>query len=278
MKTSTFSDKVAAITGAGSGIGRGLATLLAQRGCALALADVDEKGLAETAAAVSGVKVTQRRLDVSDADAVRQWAGEVVRDHGKVNLVFNNAGISYGATVAGYDDADFRRVMDVNFWGVVNGTRAFLPHLEASADGHVVNISSIFGIIGFPGQSAYNSAKFAVRGFTEALRMELELSHANVTATCIHPGGVKTNIARTSKLHSSMATMGVKLDTATTDFEQMFRLSPEQAAGIILNGVAKNARRVLVGADAMGFDIMQRMLPAAYQWLLARGWKRRLRS
>jgi NAD(P)-dependent dehydrogenase (short-subunit alcohol dehydrogenase family) len=277
MKTSSFSGKVAAITGAGSGIGRGLSLALASRGCALALSDIDEKGLAETAALAPGVRVTTRTLDVSNAEDFRSWAAEVVRDHSSVNLIFNNAGISYGATVEGGDDADFRRVMDVNFFGVVNGTRAFLPHLNASGDGHVINISSVFGIIAFPGQAAYNSAKFAVRGFTECLRIELDVTGSAVTATCVHPGGIKTNIARASKMHPSMTALGIKMENAVSEFEKnIFRTTADEAADIILRGVAKNARRVLVGSDAYFVDWMQRTLPTGYQSLLVREARRRL--
>jgi NAD(P)-dependent dehydrogenase (short-subunit alcohol dehydrogenase family) len=277
VKSSSFSGKVAAITGAGSGIGRGLSLALASRGCALALSDIDEKGLAETAAQAGGVKVTTRKLDVSNADDFRSWAAEVVRDHSAVNLIFNNAGISYGATIEGGDDADFRRVMDVNFFGVVNGTRAFLPHLTASGDGHVINISSVFGIIAFPGQAAYNSAKFAVRGFTECLRIELDVTRSPVTATCVHPGGIRTNIARASKLHPSMSALGIKPENAAAEFEkQIFRTGADEAAEIILRGVAKNARRVLVGSDAYFVDWMQRLLPTGYQRLLGREARRRL--
>lgn len=266
MKTPGFRGKVAAITGAGSGIGRALAEALSRQGCAVALSDVDEAGLAATAASVSrDVEVTTRRVDVSNAQQVVQWADEVVRGHGRVNLVINNAGISYGATVRGGDDDDFRRVMDVDFWGVVNGTRAFLPHLERSGDGHVVNVSSVFGLIAFPGQSAYNAAKFAVRGFTEALRMELELTRSCVSATCVHPGGVKTNIAKATRVHSSLADLGVEPSRANETFERNFRTTPEQAAALMLRAVERNQRRVLVGADAQGLDLLQRLLPCAYQ-------------
>jgi NAD(P)-dependent dehydrogenase (short-subunit alcohol dehydrogenase family) len=274
MKTKSFAGKVAAITGAGSGMGRSLALNLAHRGCDVALSDVDERTVAETAALVkdaSSVKVTYRRVDVADAGAVRAWADQVVRDHSRVNLIFNNAGISYAATVEGYEDADFERIIDVNFWGVVNGTRAFLPHLVASGDGHVVNTSSVFGIIAFPGQSSYNSAKFAVRGFTEALRIECEIKGSPVTATCIHPGGIKTNIARASKVHSSMTTLGVDdLEAAAERFEKSFRVSADDAAEIILRGVSKNARRVLVGTDAHVIDLVQRLVPGRYHAILAR--------
>jgi short-subunit dehydrogenase len=187
-----------------------------------------------------------------------------------VNLIFNNAGISYGATVRDGDEAEFRRVIDVNFWGVVHGTRAFLPLLEASGDGHVVNISSIFGVIAFPGQAAYNSAKFAVRGFTEALRIELEITGSVVSATCVHPGGVKTNIARKTRIHASVASLGGDPADGGAAIDKLLTLSPDTAAEIILRGVQKNARRVLVGSDAKMLDLLQRWSPGGYQGVLIR--------
>jgi NAD(P)-dependent dehydrogenase (short-subunit alcohol dehydrogenase family) len=277
VKTSTYSGKVAAVTGAASGMGRSLVIQLAAAGCEVAACDVDEVGLAETAKLSTGARVTTQRVDVSKNDQMKAWAEASVKAHGRVNLVFNNAGISYAATVQGFDDEDFKRVIDIDFWGVVHGTRSFMPHLTASGDGHVVNISSIFGIIGFPGQSAYNAAKFAVRGFTEALRIELEMTKAPVSATCVHPGGVKTNIARRTKVHASLSTLGVDLETATADFESQFRLTADEAAAIILSGVRKNARRVLVGWDARGIDLMQRLFPGSYHGLLARAGPRALK-
>ncbi len=275
MRTGTFEGKVAAITGAASGIGRALAGALARRGCALALSDLHEPGLAATVSSLSGVKVTSRRVDVSSADEVRAWADGVVREHGRVNLAFNNAGISYGATVRGAEDAELRRVVEVDFWGVVHGTRAFLPHLEASGDGHVVNTSSLFGLIAFPGQCAYNAAKFAVRGFTEALQIELEITGSAVRATCVHPGGVKTNIAAAAKLHDSLVELGVDIPGTPAEFEKAAKLTADQAAEIILDGVRRNVRRLLVGTDARLFDLIQRLMPGSYQGLIARNARRR---
>ncbi len=171
----SFSGKVAAITGAGSGIGRELALQLARSGCHLALCDVEEEGLAGTVGMVreAGVRVTGAKVDVADREAVHGWADAVVGDHGRVNLVFNNAGVILGSTIEGGGYEDFEWLFGVNFWGVVHGTRAFLPHLRASGEGHVVNVSSVFALIGIPGQGAYGASKAAVRGFTEALRMEL---------------------------------------------------------------------------------------------------------
>ncbi|MBX3225943.1 MAG: SDR family NAD(P)-dependent oxidoreductase [Labilithrix sp.] len=272
----SFDGKVAAITGAASGMGRSLAVALARRGCEVALSDVDEVGLAETvrlatAAGKPGLRVTKRRLDVADAEAMRAWAKDVASEHGRVNLVFNNAGVSYSATVEGADQAEFERIVDIDYWGVVHGTRAFLPYLRASGEGHVINTSSLFGLIAFPGQCAYNSAKFAVRGFTEALRIELEITGAPVSATCVHPGGIKTNIARASKMHPSMADLGVTdPELSRREFEKAFRVTADDAAEQILRGVQRNARRVLIGTDARLLDVFQRLLPGTYHGVLAR--------
>lgn len=270
----SFNDKVAAITGASSGMGRSLAIALAKRRCEVAISDVDERGLAETArlvkAAAPSIRVSSRRLDVSDGMGMRAWAKEVATEHGRCNLIFNNAGISYGATVDGIEQPDFERVIDINFWGVVHGTKAFLPYLRASGDGHVVNTSSVFGLIAFPGQCAYNASKFAVKGFTDALRIELEITKAPVSATSVHPGGIKTNIARASKVHPSMADLGIDdLEAAKLNFEKMFRVTADDAAETILRGVQKNARRVLIGSDARVIDFLQRTLPGSYHAIIA---------
>ena len=269
----SFSNKVAAITGAGSGMGRSLAVKLAERNCHIAISDVNEKNLAETArlAGSLGVKVTSKVVDVAKKDEVYAWAGEVVRDHGKCNLIFNNAGVGYGSTVEGFDYADAEWIVGINFWGVVYGTKAFLPHLRASGEGHVINTSSLFGLLGFPGQSTYNATKFAVRGFTEALQIELDMMNAPVRATCVHPGGIKTNIARAARLHGSVADLGVKdLENSHLQFEKMFRVTADDAAKVILRGVQKNKRRVLIGTDAKAYDLVQRFLPGSYQWILAK--------
>lgn len=271
-----FSNKVAAITGAASGIGRALALELAQQGCHVALSDVDQAGLAETAtqAAAFGVKVTQQTLDVADRDAVHQWADTVVKDHGSVNMIFNNAGVALGGTVAKTDYKDYEWIININMWGVVYGTKAFLPYLQQAEEGHVINISSIFGIFAQPTQSAYNMSKFAVRGFTESLRQELDISKHNVSATCVHPGGIKTNIAKNARMNSSVGELtGGDAEKARQQFDAMFMTTPEKAAKVILQGVNKNKRRVLIGPDAKVLDIMQRSLPMAYQRLVTSSMK-----
>ena len=268
----SFAGKVAAVTGAGSGIGRELAFQLARRGCHLALCDVNEKGLAEAVEALRrmGVKVTDARVDVSEREAVHRWADRTAGDHGKVNLVFNNAGVALGSTIEGGSYEDFEWLFDIDFWGVVHGTRAFLPHLRASGEGHVINISSVFALISVPGQAAYNASKAAVRAFTEALRMELEMSGAPVSATSVHPGGIKTNIARTSRGDASLEDLGLDAKNSREKFDNLFITGPDKAAATILRAVEKDKRRVLVGPDAYVIDAMSRLMPGAYQHIVKR--------
>src|ERR1700742_3282671 len=193
-----FAGKGAAVTGAGSGIGQALALELGRSGASLAISDVDLDGLAHTEEQLTaiGAPVRSDRLDVTEREAFQVYADQINEHFGKVNQIYNNAGIAYTGDVDITAFKDIERVMDVDFWGVVNGTKAFLPHLIASGDGHLVNISSLFGLLGIPSQSAYNAAKFAVRGFTESLRQEMLLAGHPVEVTCVHPGGIKTAIAR----------------------------------------------------------------------------------
>ncbi|MBS2936679.1 SDR family NAD(P)-dependent oxidoreductase [Nocardioides sp. J2M5] len=264
-------DKVAAVTGAGSGIGRALALHLADQGCRLALSDVSADGLAGTERLLAGRAraVTTAVVDVADEAAVRSWADAVVADHGRANLVVNNAGVALSGTVMSLSTDDYRWIMGINFWGVVHGTKAFLPHLEASGEGHVVNISSVFGLTAQPLMSGYNASKYAVRGFTESLRQDLELTRSCVSATCVHPGGIKTNIARSARVDGSVAgATGKPADAATSEFEKSFITTPAKAAEVIVEGVRKNRRRVLIGPDARVFDAMARLAPTGYQRLI----------
>jgi len=270
----TVQDKVAAITGAGSGIGRATARLLARKGCHVALSDVNEAGLAETAELCrqTGVKVSTARVDVADRAAVHAWSEQVVGELGRVNLIINNAGVALGSTIEDMRYEDFEWLMGINFWGVVHGTKAFLPHLKDAGEGHIVNISSVFGLIAVPTQGAYNASKFAVKGFTEALRQELEVEGSPIGVTCVHPGGIKTNIARAARLTVRQGWVDEK---SHSDLEKAFRTTPERAAEAILHAVLKNRRRLLIGADAVLIDLMQRLLPTLYQSLLVAGARRR---
>lgn len=268
-----FSGRVAAITGAGSGIGRALANELARCGAHLALSDIDDAGLAETVDQCEGlgVKITSQQLDVARRDDVYAWADRVVADHGRVNLIINNAGVALGATVEAMTYEDFEWLMNINFWGVVYGTKAFLPHLKESGEGHVVNLSSVFGLISVPSQSAYNAAKFAVRGFTDTLRMELEIEGAGVSVTTVHPGGIKTNIARNARMDASVSAIAGDPERAIRDFERLFITTPVSAAQQILTAVRRDRRRALIGPDAKVIDLISRMPATLYQTILTRG-------
>lgn len=269
-------NKVAAITGAGSGIGQALAINLAKEGCHLALSDVNKQGLTQTLKLLKGmpVNITHQTLDVADKDAVFAWADKVVEDHGSVNMIFNNAGVALSGTVDALSIEDYKWIMDINFWGVIYGTKAFLPHLENSGEGHVINISSVFGLTSQPLMSGYNASKFAVRGFTESLRQDLEMTGSNVTTTCIHPGGIKTNIAKSARMSKSVeAVTGIKQANATSTFEKFFFHSPDSAAKTIIKGVKDKSRRVLIGVDAKVLDGMARVIPTGYQWVLTSAMK-----
>lgn len=265
-----FNERVVAITGAASGIGRALAVDLASRGAHLALADIDAVGLAETVGLCEGlgIKVTSAEVDVADRAAVFAWADKVADEHGAVNMIVNNAGVDLAATAAEQSIDDFEWVMDIDFWGVVHGTQAFLPHLSAADEGHVVNISSVFGLVSIPGQSAYNAAKFAVRGFTDALRMELEIEGSNVSVTTIHPGGIKTNIVNSGRRDDTILAIGQDPADMQTEFDKLAISSPEKAARQILKAVERNRRRALIGPDAKLFDIVSRLPAGLYQRFL----------
>lgn len=270
----SLKDKVVAITGAGSGIGRALAELAARRGALLALSDIHASNLEQTAATCrsTGARVATTVLDVADRAAVHAWADATVRELGRVNVIINNAGVAVAATVEKSRYEDIEWLMGINFWGVVHGTKAFLPYLKETGDGHVVNVSSVFGLIGVPTQSAYNASKFAVRGFTEALREELDIERCGVSATCVHPGGIRTNIANAARVGDTAGIGGTTSPAqAAAEFNKMLRIPPAVAAKRILDGVRKNARRVLIGPEAYLFDVMQRSLPGTYQMLVATG-------
>jgi short-subunit dehydrogenase len=265
---SFLSEGMAVVTGAGSGIGRALAQQLAAAGSALALADVDEAGLLQTAQSLEkkSALVSTHVVDVADEAAVRSFAEEVSKRHGRVTLLINNAGVALHGDFEEVSLDDFRLLMNINFWGTVYGVKFFLPVLKRERRAHIVNISSIFGVIAPAGQCAYAASKFAVRGFTEALRHELEGS--NVGVSCVHPGGIRTQIARRARIGAGVTGTGHQEKAA--QFEKLLRTSPEAAAARILRGVERRDPRILIGSDAYQADILQRLRPATYWKTLSR--------
>jgi NADP-dependent 3-hydroxy acid dehydrogenase YdfG len=262
-----FAGKVAVVTGAGSGIGQALAIELARSGASVAISDVNTEGLASTEERLKaiGAPVKTDRLDVTEREAFELYADAVKEHFGKVNQIYNNAGIAFAGDIEVSQFKDIERIMDVDFWGVVNGTKVFLPHLIESGDGHVINVSSIFGLFSVPGQAAYNAAKFAVRGFTEALRQEMQLAGHPVKVTTVHPGGIKTGIARNMTTADGID----KNELAQTFDKKLANTTPEKAARIILDGVRKNKARVLVGPDAKVLDVIVRVTGSGYQRLFS---------
>jgi NADP-dependent 3-hydroxy acid dehydrogenase YdfG len=264
----TLDNKVAVITGAGSGIGRALALNLAARGSLLALSDIDEVGLAETvdlARAAGAAAVRSDRLDVSDRAAFASYAAAVAADFGRVNVVINNAGVALAGDLADltYEDMDW--IVGINFWGVVHGTKEFLPHVIASGDGHIVNLSSLFGLVSMPGQSAYNATKYAVRGLTEALREEMLIAGHQVGVTAVHPGGIKTAIARNARYSDREDAEA----SARLFDKKLAKMTPERAAEIIVKGILGNKARVLVGLDAHALHHLAKLTGSRYQDIVA---------
>jgi NAD(P)-dependent dehydrogenase (short-subunit alcohol dehydrogenase family) len=269
-----LSNCVAVVTGAGSGIGRELSRQLASQGARIAISDIDAAGLAETVRLIddSNAEIHHQVLDVADEQTVFSYAQDVRRHFGEVNLVINNAGVGLaGGNLWETPMKDFKWLFGINFFGVLYGTKAFLPILREARWGHIVNISSIFGIISVPQQTAYNASKFAVRGMTDALRQELELDGSSVSCTTVHPGGIKTNIARSARVSEvSQLQDPQERETAINDFDKLARTTADSAARQILKAVEKNKRRLLIGADAKLMDILQRIFPNSYQHILQR--------
>ncbi|WP_407187461.1 SDR family NAD(P)-dependent oxidoreductase [Bradyrhizobium centrosematis] len=254
----------AAITGAASGIGRALAIELAQRGCDLALADRDEAGLKALAGKIGrDRKISLHRVDVGDASDIAQFATEATSAHPALGIVVNNAGVALMGSFEEIDQAQMDWLFDINFWGVVHGTRAFLPHLKTRAEAHIVNLSSIFGIIAPPGQSAYAAAKFAVRGFSESVRHELAVAGSSVKLSVVHPGGVATAIARNARTGVGV-TDNARRAQSIERFENAAKTTPKDAALRIIRGIEKNEPRILIGNDARFMDLLQRFRPATY--------------
>lgn len=254
----------AIVTGAASGIGRGISKALARRGCNLALADLNEEGLAETRAMVAApdVKISCHRLDVADRAQVAAFPAAVEQAHGRADILINNAGVAVGGTFEEIAEEDFEWLFEINFWGVVRMTRAFLPLLRCSEDAHIVNISSLFGLIAPPGQSAYCASKFAVRGFSESLRRELEAEGAHIAVTTVHPGGVNTSIA-----DSARTPRGRNADDLARErdaFRKFLVMPPERAGEIIVSGMERGRPRVIVGNDARTAALIERLSPVNY--------------
>ena len=285
-----YRNHVAAITGAGSGMGRELALHLAKMGCHVALSDINAEQLAQTKdmLACYDILVTTTVLDVSDNQAMQAWADSVMSNHGRVHFIFNNAGVAFSSTIEGASIEELEWVMDINFWGVVYGTKAFLPLIKNSVKqsemtsdhqdnqprqfkehGHVINISSLFGLTAQPSYSAYNASKFAVRGFTESLRQELNIQHCGVSATCVHPGGIKTNIANSARGNDSVSTVGMPTgEKAIRSFNKLLKFDASEAARVILHAAATNQQRCLIGNDAKMVDAIQRVFPSHYSQVL----------
>ena len=252
--------KIAVITGAGSGIGRALALQLNREGCELYLSDINSESLGETLRLLSrkDVPANGQVLDVADKAGMHAWAEQIAADRGHVDIVINNAGVALIATVEDSNYENIEWLMGINFWGVVYGTQAFLPLLRRAKQGHLVNLSSVFGLIGVPTQSAYNAAKFAVRGYTEALRQEMHCT--NVHVCCVHPGGIKTNIARAARGGDT----AMSVEERGSEFEKLARTTPEVAAQKIIAAIEKRKPRLLIGVDAAIISLLCRLFPVSY--------------
>jgi len=263
-----FAGKKAIITGAGDGIGRALAQQLNAVGCELWLCDIDSDRLDATVGTLDELKaaVHTHLVDCGNHDAIVDWGRVVAAETSSVDAVFNNAGVAYGAPFAAASEESFQWLMAINYWGVVWSTRVFLPLLQAAPVGHLVNISSIFGMIGVAGQSAYNSAKFAVRGFTEALQAEYR--NSSIKVSCVHPGGVATNIARRARADGEWALSNA--DERDAQFRQVAKTSPEKAAEIILRRAAAGTPRIFVGWDARIMHWLTKVFPTSYHFFIQR--------
>ena len=281
----SFKDKVAVITGAGSGMGRYLAVLLDKDGADVSVCDVNEETLNETVEMLRkyNVSVSSHLLDVSDKEAIEALPGKVIEQHGKVDMVFNNAGVTTGTHFKDMDENNWDWVMGINFDGVINSTRAFIPHMVDSPEAAIVNTSSIFGMVAVPGQTVYHATKFAVRGFTESLAMEMKETNPNLQIHCVHPGHIGTNIAADARFDEenfnqdetqvSNSIFTRNAPKSQKEMGDLFReggMHPSKAAEIILNGVKKNKTRIFIGLDAKLLDLSQRIFPKHYHktWAL----------
>jgi len=264
-------NRTAVVTGAGSGIGRALSVLLAKEGCRLAIADINEEGLSETERLIAqlGRPVSSHKVNVADKQRMQDFVEEVVAAHGGVHIVVNNAGVAVAKTFMDHSIEEFEWLMGINFWGVVYGCKFFLPHLLKADEGHIVNLSSLFGLVGVPMQSSYCSSKFAVRGLSESLRSEL--TGTNVGITSVHPGGIATNIAAASVHNDDPESVRMHKRTERA-FKKM--MPPATAAEHILNGIKKNKPRVLITKEAYVLDLAKRVAPNGSSSLVAWGFER----
>jgi len=271
--------EAAAVTGAASGIGRALAIELSARGCDLALADRDEAGLQEIAAELARTtsrKISVHRVDIGERSEIAAFAAAAIAAHPSLNILVNNAGVALLGQFNEIDQAEIEWLFNINFWGVVHSTRAFLSHLATRPEAHIVNVSSIYGIIAPPGQTAYSSAKFAVRGFSESLRHELQAASSPVRLSVVHPGGVSTNIVRNMRMGAGV-TDNERRALAIEWFDQIARTTPKDAALRIIRGIENNEPRILIGGDARFMDLLQRLRPATY-WRVMAWWTERTRK
>ncbi len=268
-KRMNLDGKVAVVTGAASGIGQAIARSLAKRGCNVALADLNEEGLELTARLIgNSVRVTRHNLDVADANAVAAFPAAVRAAHDHVDVVVNNAGVALGGSFDQLTDEEFDWVVGINFQGVVRMSRAFLPLLKEREQAQLVNLSSLFGLVAPPGQTAYVAAKFAVRGFSEALRNELLAAKSPVGVTVIHPGGVKTGIAQNARVAAAVS--DAERATAQARFAKALKMPVDEAGEIIVRGIEQRRPRVLVGNDAKMASVVERLMPVRYWQLLER--------
>src|SRR6266576_2755533 len=268
----TIRGAAAAVTGAASGIGRALALELSARGCDLALADRDEAGLQAVAAEIAKThsrKVTMHRVDVGEASEIEAFAQAAGAGHPGLNILVNNAGVALLGQFSEIDQAQMEWLININFWGTVHATRAFLPQLSRQREAHIVNLSSIFGIIAPPGQTAYAASKFAVRGFSESLRHELQTTASPVRLSVVHPGGVSTNIVRNSR-DGTGVTDNKRRAQSIERFDAIAKTTPAAAALRIIQGIENNQPRILIGSDARFMDLLQRLRPGTYWSVLAR--------
>lgn len=266
----TLDGKLVAITGAAAGMGRALSLACARLGARVAITDIDEPGVRATADGVRAIggTVDAMRLDVADRAAIHAWAKRVKDDLGGADVLVNNAGVSLSHSIAEMRDEDFEWLFNINFWGVANGCKAFLPQLKEKSEAHIVNTSSVFGIIAVPTQAAYNAAKFAVRGYTEALHQEL--AGTSVKVTCVHPGGIKTEIVKRGRHYEDAVGRSTDVESAARRFEKMARTSPETAADAIVKAILTDNPRLLIGPDAYVIDWVARAFPVGYRRVVER--------